>query len=176
MKPAQVETFFRRLHAANPDPRGELEYESPFTLLVAVVLSAQATDASVNKATPALFKAANTPQKMLALGEEGVKRYIQTIGLFNMKARNLIGLCRALVEEHGGQVPSHRETLQTLPGVGLKTANVVLNTAFGQPTIAVDTHVYRVCDRTGLARGKTREEVSDKLERIVPAPYRMHAH
>jgi endonuclease-3 len=176
MKPAQIETFFRRLHAANPDPRGELEYATPFTLLVAVVLSAQATDASVNKATPALFKAADTPQKMLALGEEGVKRYIQNIGLFNMKARNLMGLCRALIERHGGEVPSDREALQALPGVGRKTANVVLNTAFGQPTIAVDTHVYRVCDRTGLARGKTREAVSEKLERIVPVRYRMGAH
>jgi endonuclease-3 len=176
MKRAQIEEVFRRFAEANPDPMGELEFISPFTLLIAVVLSAQATDASVNKATPALFKAADTPQKMLALGEDGVKRFIQTIGLYNMKARNVIALCRLLVEQHGGKVPSDRETLQTLPGVGRKTASVVLNTAFGQPTIAVDTHVYRVSDRTGLARGKTREEVSETLERIVPERYKMGAH
>ncbi|MBX6324147.1 MAG: endonuclease III, partial [Rhodospirillaceae bacterium] len=176
MKPAQIEEFFRRFAAANPHPRGELEYTSPFTLLVAVVLSAQATDASVNKATPALFKVADTPQKMLALGEERLKRYISAIGLYNTKARNLIALSRALVEQHGGQVPSDRATLEKLPGVGRKTANVVLNAAFGQPTIAVDTHVYRVCDRTGLARGRTREAVSGTLERIVPDRYKLHAH
>jgi endonuclease-3 len=176
MKRAQIEEFFRRFAAADPHPRGELEFINPYTLLVAVVLSAQATDVSVNKATAPLFTVADTPQKMLALGEDGLKRYIRTIGLFNMKARNVIGLSRMLVEGFGGVVPADREVLTRLPGVGRKTASVVLNTAFGQPTIAVDTHVLRVCDRTGLARGQTPDMLSATLERIVPERYRLHAH
>jgi len=174
--PAEIEETFRRFAAANPAPRGELEHINPFTLLVAVVLSAQATDAGVNKATPALFAYADTPAKMVALGEERVQNLIKTIGLFRTKAKNVIALSKKLVEEHGGQVPRSREALEALPGVGRKTANVVLNVAFGVPTIAVDTHIFRVGNRTGLATGKTPFEVEFKLEEVVPAKYKLHAH
>jgi endonuclease-3 len=172
----QIEEFFARLAKANPDPRGELDYINPYTLLVAVVLSAQATDASVNKATEPLFKIADTPEKMLKLGEAKLKGYIKTIGLFNTKAKNVIRLSEILINEHGGKVPADREVLQTLPGVGRKTANVVLNIAFGQPTMAVDTHIFRVGNRTGLAPGKTPLDVELKLEKRVPEKYRLHAH
>lgn len=176
MKKANVEEFFRRLEAQNPDPRGELHYINPYTLLVAVVLSAQATDVGVNKATGPLFAAADTPEKMVALGEARVRDYIKTIGLFNGKAKNVIGLSRKLIDEHGGEVPHDRATLEQLPGVGRKTANVVLNIAFGEPTIAVDTHIFRVGNRTGLAPGKTVLAVELKLEKAVPEKYRLHAH
>jgi endonuclease-3 len=176
MKKDNVEEFFRRLSAARPDPRGELEYLNPFTLLVAVVLSAQATDAGVNKATPALFAAADTPAKMVALGEARVRDFIKTIGLFNTKAKNVIGLSRALIERYGGAVPRDRAALEELPGVGRKTANVVLNMAFGEPTMAVDTHVFRVANRTRLGPGKTPLEVEKKLLRAVPVAYGQHAH
>jgi endonuclease-3 len=172
----QIEEFFARLAKANPNPRGELEFINPYTLLVAVVLSAQATDASVNKATEPLFKIADTPEKMLKLGEAKLKGFIKTIGLFNTKAKNVIRLSEILVREHGSKVPGDREVLQTLPGVGRKTANVVLNIAFGQPTMAVDTHIFRVGNRTGLAPGKTPLEVELKLEKRVPERYRLHAH
>ena len=171
-----AEAFFRRLAAANPDPRGELQYINPYTLLVAVVLSAQATDVSVNKATEPLFKVADTPQKMLALGEARLKDYIRTIGLYNNKARNIIRLSEILLRDHGGQVPQKREALQALPGVGRKTANVVLNVAFGQPTMAVDTHIFRLCNRSGLAPGKTPDAVERMLEKRVPGKYRLNAH
>jgi endonuclease-3 len=176
MKKADIEEFFRRLEAADPNPRGELNYVNPYTLLVAVVLSAQATDVGVNKATGPLFKVANTPEKMLALGEATLRDYIKTIGLFNSKAKNVIGLSEILVREHDSQVPTDREALEKLPGVGRKTANVVLNIAFGQPTIAVDTHIFRVSNRTGLAPGKTPEEVERELERRTPAKWKQHAH
>ena len=176
MKSAAVEEFFRRLAARNPDPSTELSYKNPFTLLVAVVLSAQATDAGVNKATVKLFAKTDTPEKMLRLGEEGLKQHIRTIGLFNAKAKNVIAACRILVGQHGGEVPRTREALEALPGVGRKTANVVLNTAFGEPTIAVDTHIFRVANRTGLAPGKTVRIVEDKLARVVPAEFRKDAH
>ncbi len=173
---AQIEEAFRRFEKANPDPKGELQYINPFTLLVAVVLSAQATDAGVNKATPALFALADTPAKMVALGEERVRDLIKTIGLFRTKAKNVVELSRRLVAEHGGEVPRTREALEALPGVGRKTANVVLNIAFGEPTIAVDTHIFRVGNRTGLATGKTPLEVEMKLEAVVPAKYKSRAH
>jgi|SRR5690554_925909 endonuclease-3 len=176
MRKADIVTFFDRLAAANPEPKGELEYSNPYTLLVAVVLSAQATDVGVNKATRGLFAVADTPEKMLALGEEAVRQHIRTIGLFNTKAKNVIALSRILVEEHGGEVPRERAVLEKLPGVGRKTANVVLNIAFGQPTIAVDTHIFRVSNRTGLAPGKTVLDVEKKLEKVVPANRRLHAH
>lgn len=176
LKPDQVEAFFARLAKANPDPRGELDYINPYTLLVAVVLSAQATDVSVNKATEPLFKVADTPEKMLKLGEAKLKGYIKTIGLYNTKAKNVMALSRILVEEHGGTVPQDREALQKLPGVGRKTANVVLNIAFGQPTIAVDTHIFRVGNRTGLAPGKDPLAVELALEKRVPEKYKLHAH
>ncbi len=176
MKKADVDTFYRRLSAVNPSPKSELDYVDPFTLLVAVVLSAQATDVGVNKATAPLFKAADTPQKMLALGEARLKRYVRTIGLYNTKARNIIGLSRILVDRHGGQVPRDRAALEALPGVGRKTANVVLNVAFGEPTIAVDTHIFRVANRTGLAPGKTPLEVEHGLEKRTPARWKRHAH
>ena len=172
----QAEEFFRRLAAARPAPATELEYASPFTLLVAVVLSAQATDAGVNRATPALFALADTPRKMVALGEPKVRELIKTIGLFRTKAKNIVALSKLLIERHGGEVPKSREELEALPGVGRKTANVVLNVAFGEPTIAVDTHIFRVGNRTGLARGKTPLAVELKLEKIVPAKYLRHAH
>ena len=173
---AQITEAFRRFKAANPEPKGELQHVNPFTLLVAVVLSAQATDAGVNKATPALFAVADTPEKMVALGEERVRELVKTIGLFRTKAKNVVELSRRLVAEHGGQVPRSREALEALPGVGRKTANVVLNIAFGEPTIAVDTHIFRVGNRTGLATGKNPFEVEQKLEAVVPAHYKLHAH
>jgi len=176
MNKAKAAKFIERLAARMPAPKSELEYESPFTLLVAVVLSAQATDAGVNKATPALFKAANTPAKMVKLGEARIRDFIKTIGLFNMKAKNVAALSRILVEQHGGQVPRDREALEKLPGVGRKTANVVLNVAFGEPTIAVDTHIFRVGNRTGLAPGKTPLEVERKLEAAIPAKWKLGAH
>ena len=174
--PAGVEEAFRRFAAANPAPRGELEHINPFTLLVAVVLSAQATDAGVNKATPALFELADTPEKMVELGEARVRALIKTIGLFRTKAKNVIALSRILIAEHGGEVPHDRDALEALPGVGRKTANVVLNIAFGEPTIAVDTHIFRVGNRTGLAVGKTPLDVEMKLMQVVPERYRLHAH
>jgi endonuclease-3 len=173
---AQIEEMFRRFKAASPEPKTELKYINPFTLLVAVVLSAQATDAGVNKATPALFALADTPEKMAALGEGRVRDLVKTIGLFRTKAKNVVELSRRLVAEHGGQVPRSREALEALPGVGRKTANVVLNVAFGEPTIAVDTHIFRVSNRTGLAAGKDPYEVEQKLEKAVPAQYKLHAH
>jgi endonuclease-3 len=176
MKKAVVEKFFSRLAADNPDPRTELSYANPFTLLVAVVLSAQATDTSVNKATPALFAAAETPHEMVRLGESKVRDFIKTIGLYNSKAKNIVGLSKALIERNGGQVPADREALEALPGVGRKTANVVLNVVFGQPTIAVDTHIFRVGNRTGLAAGKTPLAVERALEKSVPEKWKMLAH
>jgi endonuclease-3 len=173
---ADVEEAFRRFAAANPDPRTELQYINPFTLLVAVVLSAQATDAGVNKATPALFKLADTPEKMVKLGEPRVRSLIKTIGLYRTKAKNVIALSRQLIAKHGGEVPHDREALEALPGVGRKTANVVLNVAFGEPTIAVDTHIFRVSHRTGLAVGKTPLDVEMKLMEVVPKRYLLHAH
>jgi endonuclease-3 len=171
-----VAEAFRRFAAASPTPKGELDHKNPFTLLVAVVLSAQATDAGVNRATPALFAKADTPERMLALGEERIIALIRTIGLFRTKARNLVGLARKLVDEFGGKVPETREALMTLPGVGRKTANVVLNTAFRQPTIGVDTHVFRVANRTGIAPGPDPLAVELKLEKVVPGQYKLHAH
>ena len=176
LKKPQIEEFFARLQKANPNPRGELEYRNAYTLLVAVVLSAQATDASVNKATEPLFKIADTPEKMVKLGEAKLKGFIKTIGLFNTKAKNVIRLSEILIQEHGSQVPADRDVLQSLPGVGRKTANVVLNIAFGQPTMAVDTHIFRVGNRTGLAPGKDPLAVELMLEKRVPEPYRLHAH
>jgi len=176
MKKADVITFFDRLAEQRPDPRGELKYINPYTLLVAVVLSAQATDVGVNKATEKLFKVADTPQSMLELGKSRLKNYIKTIGLYNSKAKNVIKLSRILLEEYGGEVPRDRASLEKLPGVGRKTANVVLNIAFGEPTIAVDTHIFRVGNRTGLARGKTPLAVEMKLEKAVPKDRKLHAH
>jgi endonuclease-3 len=173
---AEVAEAFRRFAAANPNPRTELAYTNPFTLLIAVVLSAQATDAGVNKATPALFKLADTPEKMVKLGEPRVRDLIKTIGLYRTKAKNVVALSRQLVEAHGGKVPHGREALEALPGVGRKTANVVLNVAFGEPTIAVDTHIFRVGNRTGLATGKTPLEVETKLMELIPKRYLLHAH
>src|ERR1700678_3579168 len=173
---ARTEKIFERLAAANPAPKGELKYVNPFTLLVAVVLSAQKTDAGVNKVTTALLDIADTPEKMAALGVERLAERIKTIGLYRTKAKNVIALSRAIVERHGGQTPRDREALEALPGVGRKTANVVLNTAFGEPTLAVDTHVFRLANRTGLAPGKTPREVEDGLLKIVPDKYLLHAH
>ncbi len=176
MNKADIAEVFRRFHAANPEPKGELEYTNAFTLLVAVVLSAQATDVGVNKATRVLFKVADSPDKMAALGESRLRDHIKTIGLYNSKAKNVIKLSQILLSEHGGQVPRDRAVLEQLPGVGRKTANVVLNVFFGQPTMAVDTHIFRLGNRTGLAPGKTPLEVEKKLERRVPKEYRLHAH
>jgi endonuclease-3 len=176
MKPAQIETFFATLKAANPQPQTELEFASVFELLAAVLLSAQATDVGVNKATRRLFVVANTPQKILDLGLEGLEQHIKTIGLFRSKARHLMETCRRLVENFDGQVPRSREALESLPGVGRKTANVVLNVAFGEPTMAVDTHLFRLGNRTGLAPGKTPREVEDKLLKRIPAAYLVDAH
>ena len=176
MKRDQVFEFFRRLAEANPSPTTELDYSDPYTLLVAVVLSAQATDASVNIATRPLFARINTPQAMVEFGEEPLRDAIKSIGLFNTKARNVIALSQALIDQFGGEVPRTREQLQALPGVGRKTANVVLNTAWGEETFAVDTHVFRVCNRTGLAPGKTPDEVETRLDKIVPQPFRRDAH
>ena len=176
MNEAKRRTMFERLQEANPAPRTELHYGSPFELLVAVILSAQATDKSVNKATALLFRAANTPAAILALGVDGLSRYIKSIGLYNSKAKNIIATCRLLAEHHGGTVPKTREELERLPGVGRKTANVILNTAFGEATIAVDTHIFRVANRTGLAPGKTVRAVEDKLLKSVPLEFRHDAH
>ena len=176
MRAEAVEPFFATLKAANPQPETELDYSSVFELLVAVLLSAQATDAGVNRATPRLFAAAPTPQQMLALGEEGIAEHIRTIGLYRTKARHLVQTCRMLVERHGGAVPGTREALQALPGVGRKTANVVLNVAFGEPTMAVDTHIFRVANRTGLAPGKDPLHVEQRLMQRVPAAYAVDAH
>ncbi|WP_294246693.1 endonuclease III [uncultured Sphingomonas sp.] len=176
MKRADVVEFYHRLAEANPHPETELEYRNPYTLVVAVALSAQATDIGVNKATRALFAEVDTPQKMLDLGEEGLKAHIKTIGLFNTKAKNVIALSQMLVDDYGGEVPEDRAALERLPGVGRKTANVVLNTAFGHETFAVDTHIFRVCNRTGLAKGKTVLAVELKLDKATPAPFRLHAH
>jgi endonuclease-3 len=176
MTDADIFEFYRRLAESNPAPETELEYVNPYTLLVAVALSAQATDVGVNKATRKLFAEVKTPQQMLELGEEGLKQHIKTIGLFNMKAKNVIAAARILVDEFGGDVPQEREKLEKLPGVGRKTANVVLNVAFGQPTIAVDTHIFRVANRTGLAPGKDPLAVELKLEKVTPEPFLTHAH
>jgi len=173
---AEIEELFARLAELNPKPTTELEYKTPFELLVAVILSAQATDVGVNKATRKLFSVANTPEAILALGEDGLKRYIATIGLFNAKAANVIAMCRQLLELHGGEVPRTRAELEALPGVGRKTASVILNTAFGEPTIAVDTHIFRVANRTGLAPGKDVRAVEEALLKRVPAHYRQDAH
>jgi endonuclease-3 len=176
LKPDEINEIFHRFHAANPEPQGELHYVNPFTLLVAVVLSAQATDEGVNRATKPLFALADTPEKMVALGEDTVREMIKTIGLFRNKAKNVVALSRQLIDQHGGQVPDDREALEALPGVGRKTANVVLNIAFGHPTIAVDTHLFRLGNRTGLAPGKTPLEVETKLLKVVPKEYGRHAH
>ncbi|MDR6114897.1 MULTISPECIES: endonuclease III [unclassified Sphingomonas] len=176
MKKADVVEFYHRLAEANPHPETELEFRNPYTLVVAVALSAQATDIGVNKATRALFAEVDTPQKMLELGEDGLKQHIKTIGLFNTKAKNVIALSQMLVDDYGGEVPEDRAALERLPGVGRKTANVVLNVAFGQETFAVDTHIFRVCNRTGLAKGKTVLAVELKLDKATPAPFRVHAH
>ena len=176
MKKADIEEFFTRLEAADPEPKGELDYINPYTLLVAVVLSAQATDVGVNRATGPLFKVATTPEQMVALGVDKVRDYIKTIGLFNGKAKNVIALSELLIKNHNSEVPQDREALEALPGVGRKTANVVLNIAFGHPTIAVDTHLFRLGNRTGLAPGKTPLAVEKKLEKAVPAKFKQHAH
>lgn len=176
MKKADIEEFYRRLADRNPEPVTELEYTNNYTLLVAVVLSAQATDIGVNKATRALFREVETPQQMLDLGEDVVRYHIRTIGLYNSKARNVIALSKILVDDYGGEVPASRELLETLPGVGRKTANVVMNVAFGEETIAVDTHILRIGNRTGMARGKTPRAVEDKLMKVTPAAYMRNAH
>jgi endonuclease III len=176
VKRADIFEFYRRLAEANPAPETELEYVNPYTLLVAVVLSAQATDIGVNKATRALFREVRTPEAMVELGEEGLKQHIKTIGLFNTKAKNVIALSERLIAEHGGEVPADRQALEKLPGVGRKTANVVMNVAFGAETIAVDTHIFRVSNRTGLAPGKDVVAVETKLEKVTPSPFRRHAH
>jgi endonuclease-3 len=176
LNPKKRTAIYARLEAQDPQPDTELKYLSPFELLVAVILSAQATDTSVNKATEKLFPIANTPQAMVNLGARRLKRHIHTIGLFNNKAENIIRTCKLLLEKHDGQVPCTREELEALPGVGRKTANVILNTAFGEPTIAVDTHIFRVANRTGLARGNTPREVEDRLVRLTPEEYRKNAH
>src|SRR5690349_11085057 len=176
MDDADIEPFFATLKAANPQPASELEYSNVFELLAAVLLSAQATDAGVNKATRRLFPVAGTPQAILDLGLERLEEFIRTIGLYRTKAKNLLATCRILVDQHGGEVPRTREELEALPGVGRKTANVVLNVAFGEPTMAVDTHIFRVANRTGLAPGKTPDKVEDHLMKVVPADYALHAH
>ncbi len=176
MNAAKRRKIYERFARANPNPTTELHFSTPFELLVAVVLSAQATDVGVNKATAKLFRVANTPAKILALGEEGLKSYIKTIGLFNSKAKNLMKTCEILVARHGGEVPRDRQALESLPGVGRKTANVILNTAFGEPTIAVDTHIFRVANRTGLAPGANVRAVEDALVRVTPEEFKRHAH
>ncbi|VAW10347.1 Endonuclease III [hydrothermal vent metagenome] len=176
VKTKDIEEMFARLAAADPEPRTELHFTSPYTLLVAVALSAQATDVGVNKATGPLFAIADTPEKMVVLGEEALRDHIKTIGLYRNKAKHVFALSKQLIARHGGKVPNDREALEALPGVGRKTANVVLNVAFGEPTIAVDTHIFRVCNRTGLAPGKTPLAVEQALEKKVPAAYRQHAH
>ena len=176
MNPAKRRAIFERFRAANPEPRGELEYSTPFELLVAVILSAQATDKSVNLATRALYRRANTPQALLKLGVAGLATYVKSIGLYRTKAKNIIATCRILVDKHGGTVPRDRAALEELPGVGRKTANVVLNIAFGEPTIAVDTHIFRIANRTGLAPGKDPLAVELKLLKVTPEEFRLHAH
>jgi len=176
MNTEQRRELYRRLALANPNPRSELDYSTPFELLVSVVLSAQATDVGVNKATAKLYPIANTPQKILALGEDQLRDYIKTIGLYKTKARNVIALCRLLLEHHAGEVPRGRAALEALPGVGSKTASVVLNVAFGEPTIAVDTHIFRIANRTGLAPAKTADKVAARLEKVTPVEYRLNAH
>ena len=176
MKKADIHEFFKRLHEIEPEPQGELFHTNPFTLLVAVALSAQATDAGVNKATPALFEVADTPEKMVKLGEDKIRDYIKTIGLFNSKAKNVFKFSQILIDEHNSEVPKDRESLMKLPGVGRKTANVVMSMAFGIPTIAVDTHVFRVGNRTGMAKGKNVDEVERKLEKRIPKEFLFHAH
>jgi endonuclease III len=176
MNPAKRRAIFETLQSLNPHPTTELEHESPFELLIAVMLSAQATDVSVNKAMRRMYPVANTPEKLLALGEEGLTEYIKTIGLYRTKAKNVLATCRILVEQHGGEVPDDREALEALPGVGRKTANVILNTAFGHPTIAVDTHIFRVANRTGLAPGKDVRAVETALEKFVPDEFKHDAH
>ena len=176
MKKADIQEFFTRLRAQNPHPQSDLEYTNPFTLLVAVVLSAQATDAGVNKATQHLFPIADTPEKMYALGEDGIRDRIKTIGLYNAKAANVYKLCKILIDQYGGDIPQTRDELVQLPGVGRKTANVVLNVAFGQPTMAVDTHIFRLGNRTGMAPGKTPDQVEDGLLKVVPDEFMQHAH
>lgn len=176
MKKADVVEFYARLAADNPHPETELNYTNPYTLVVAVALSAQSTDIGVNKATRLLFEEVDTPEKMVALGEEGLKQHIKTIGLFNTKAKNVIALSEKLIADYDGEVPANRDALETLPGVGRKTANVVMNTAFGAETFAVDTHIFRVCNRTGLAPGKTVLAVELKLDKATPQPFRLHAH
>jgi endonuclease III len=176
MNATKRRAIFERFHAANPEPRGELHYRSPFELLIAVILSAQATDKSVNLATDELYQHANTPAALLKLGQKGLERYVKSIGLYRTKAKNVIATCKLLIENHGGDVPRTREALEALPGVGRKTANVVLNIAFGEPTIAVDTHLFRLGNRTGIAPGKTPLEVEQRLLKFVPAEYMQHAH
>jgi endonuclease-3 len=176
MTPERLIEVFRRLRAANPAPRTELVYASPFELLVSVILSAQATDKSVNLATAGLFRTANTPAALLGLGRRGLERHIKRIGLYRTKAKNILATCKLLIEKHGGEVPRTREELQALPGVGRKTANVILNTAFGEPTIAVDTHIFRVANRTGIARGKDVAAVEAKLLKVVPDEFKLDAH
>ena len=176
MNPAKRRAIFERFHAANPEPRGELHFTTPFELLVAVILSAQATDKSVNLATDQLYQRANTPAAILKLGQKGLERYVKSIGLYRTKAKNIIATCKLLLKNHGGEVPRTREALEALPGVGRKTANVVLNIAFGEPTIAVDTHLFRLGNRTGIAPGKTPLEVEEKLLKFIPDEYKRHAH
>ncbi len=176
MNPAKRRAIFERFHATNPEPRGELHFTTPFELLVAVILSAQATDKSVNLATDALYQHANTPAATLKLGQKGLERYVKSIGLYRTKAKNILATCKLLLENHGGEVPRTREELEALPGVGRKTANVVLNIAFGEPTIAVDTHLFRLGNRTGIAPGKTPLEVEEKLLKFIPEEYKLRAH
>ena len=176
MNPNKRRAIFERFHAANPEPRGELHFSTPFELLIAVILSAQATDKSVNLATDQLYQHANTPESILKLGQEGLERYVKSIGLYRAKAKNILATCKLLLDKHGGEVPRTREALEALPGVGRKTANVVLNIAFGEPTIAVDTHLFRLGNRTGIAPGKTPLEVEQRLLKFIPEEYKLHAH
>ena len=176
MNPIKRRTIFERFHAANPEPRGELRFNTPFELLVAVILSAQATDKSVNQATAQLYHRANTPASILKLGQKGLERYVKSIGLYRTKAKNILATCKILIAAHGGEVPRTREALEALPGVGRKTANVVLNIAFGEPTIAVDTHLFRIGNRTGIAPGKTPLDVEQRLLKFIPDEYKLHAH
>ena len=176
MNATKRRTIFERFHAANPEPRGELHFKTPFELLIAVILSAQATDKSVNLATDQLYQRANTPESLLKLGQKGLERYVKSIGLYRTKAKNIIATCKMLLTEHDGEVPQTREALEALPGVGRKTANVVLNIAFGQPTIAVDTHLFRIGNRTGIAPGKTPLEVEERFLKFVPPEFMLHAH
>jgi endonuclease III len=176
MNQSKRRAIFERFHAANPEPRGELHFKTPFELLVAVILSAQATDKSVNLATDELYQRANTPEGLLKLGQKGLERHVKSIGLYRTKAKNILATCKLLIEKHGGEVPHTREALEELPGVGRKTANVVLNIAFGEPTIAVDTHLFRIGNRTGIAPGKTPLEVEERLLKFIPDEFKLHAH